>query len=358
MRTVFLLLAVPACVSTSPGSFVLDYDRSVQQLVIVDEDGGEDRVTMEPTGTRDVGGTELTELTVKTGGADVGLGLVVDAAQGSVTLGGFSTTAALNGIDLDVRLDAPLVLDVTVPVGTPQAVEVDGTITLGGADGTEGYLPLAATYTVQGHDAVAPTPMGDIPGCHEVTFDGAAGPLAMSGTIWTHDDLGFVHADLDAGAFGTFSAGMGGYVGWEEGGATSVVQSEGYVSPSSPAFYASTTRGLGVYDADKNVHAKMFLEMRWADDALARTATPLPVTVLFTAGWGYFPHLLVQSDTPYLHPEEASEGYVWWLAFVDEAAKNDPSENPISFDVSVNHDGTSADAVKIGTFIAYGRYAP
>lgn len=355
-----LPLTLAACASTTPGSFFLDPERSIQRLVI-DDGTDQDLVTLRATGTRDIGGVVMPELTLAntTTGADVGLTVVVDRDATSVSIGGFSTTAALNGVDLDITLDTPVVLDVTAPIGEPQAVSVEGTITIGTPGfGTEGYLPTTGTYTVQSHDAVAPAPMGAVPGCHEVTFEGSAGPFQVSGTLWGHDDLGFVHAELSADPFGTFSAGSAGYVGWEEVGNTGLIQAEGVVSPDAPSFTASTTREQGIYDADKNVHAKMYLELRWLDETLARTTTPPPVDVLFSAGFGTFPHTLVQADTPYLHPEEADQGYVWWLAFVDEAAKNDPSENPFAFSVSVTHNVSSPEPVKVGAFLAYGIWRP
>lgn len=360
MRALLPLLALAACARTTPGDFFLDPERSIQRIVI-DDGTDQDRVTMKPTGVRTVGDVEMPEFSfVQTAdSAPVGLTVIVDRDTELVSIGGFSTTEALNGVALDVLLDEPVVLDVNVPIGEPQTVAVDGTITIGTPGfGTEGYLPLEGTYTVTSHDAVAPSPMGAVPGCHEITFEGSAGPFSMTGTVWGRDDLGFVHGEIDADPFGTFSAGSEGYVGWEEAGGTGIVQAEGVVSPNAPTFVASTTRDQGIFDADKNVHAKMYLELRWLDEDKARSDEPPPVDVLFTAGWGYFPHALVASDTPYLHPEEADQGYTWWLAFVDEAAKNDPSENPIAFNVNVTHTSASPEPVKVGAFLAYGLWRP
>ena len=89
--------------------------------------------------------------------------------------------------------------------------------------------------------------------------------------------------------------------------------------------------------------------LRKVSDTEARAKTPEQpgVTVEFGVVGGTFPHQLQQSPVSLFHPEENGGGFVYWLARVDQAAKNLPV-NPTAFHVTAMA-GSSAEKSEIRT---------
>src|SRR5690606_14212728 len=110
----------------------------------------------------------------------------------------------------------------------------------------------------------------------------------------------------------------------------------GVVSPDNRTFRLSTYDRAGEFDADKTVHAKMLLELRWVDEDKARTDEfPALFSPDFGTVIGMFPASFVSSPISLLHPAENGKGYTFWYAFVDQAAKNEPGEGGIAYHAGV-----------------------
>ena len=68
-------------------------------------------------------------------------------------------------------------------------------------------------------------------------------------------------------------------------------------------------------------------------------------------GMYYFPHELIESPVSVFFPEENGNGFRYWYAFVDQAAKNQ-DENGISYTISVDKDA-SLPELRVTARIAY-----
>jgi hypothetical protein len=79
----------------------------------------------------------------------------------------------------------------------------------------------------------------------------------------------------------------------------------------------------------------MLLELRYVDETKAKQ-TNVPEFVYgnieFGTTWGYFPHQLIASPVSLFHPEENGKGYTFFVAYVDQAAKNQQT-NGITYHV-------------------------
>jgi hypothetical protein len=340
--------------SSEPGTFPLAL-ASLRQRYLLSDGGAPSEVVMAQVGTRVFGDLELPELafTRTSDGSDLGVSLYVGMDGTAAALGGFSTPAALNGVDLDVVLDPPFVIDSRATVGQRQDVSLDGTVSLSpdGAAGEDGFLPVEGGYTLEDDDDVAAPPIGATPGCWRFRFDAAAGPLGATGRVWAHPKLGLVQADIDAGGLGTFQLGSAGYLGWYAEGDLGIVQTEGTIDGVNRRFAVSTRDPSGGPDAARGVPAKVYVEVRYLND---KTARQPPVDVFVSAeGVPFQAPALASSDTPFLHPEQAALGYTWWLTELEAVAPD--GAGPSSFDVSVAYQVDDADAIKVGVFVSYER---
>ena len=124
-------------------------------------------------------------------------------------------------------------------------------------------------------------------------------------------------------------------------------------SSKAPNFTISTYDRAKKFDADKDTHAKMLLELRWAETDKAKKETKPYVQLKFGTMTGYFPSTLQRSTTSLLFPEENGKGYVHWFAFVDQAAKNQPV-NGIAYQISVGHDPSFSN-IRVAARIVYKR---
>ncbi|HMV66622.1 MAG TPA: hypothetical protein PKA64_07210 [Myxococcota bacterium] len=354
-----LLLACKGDAPPDPGAFDPPFAQTWQSLDVLDTTGATSPVGLYVDGAVTVGGATLPAVTLvhETDGSPVGLTLGAEIEGAQVTLGTVSISAALAGVDVTLTPSAPLVVDMGAPVGVTQHTSISGTVTVGDPPVSgDGYLPIDLTWTVASTDTSAPAPMGDVPGCREASFSASAAGLTASGRVWIRDDTGFVHATLDDGTWGPLTAGMAGYGGWADFGDVTVVQSEHRVDLANPTFSLTSNDAHLTFDADKNTHAQMWLEARWADDAMAHTTEPPPLSFTFGANLGWFPASWAQSSIGLLHPGD-DDGYVWWVAAVDQAAKNDPAPNPIVYWVDATYTGTGPGVI-VGAFIRYTRAEP
>ncbi|MCZ7584485.1 MAG: hypothetical protein M5R36_14700 [Deltaproteobacteria bacterium] len=266
---------------------------------------------------------------------------------------------------LSAELDAPVPYDITGPVGEAKPVDFEATPLVGGV-----AVPLSVegTYTLAEDDADVDTSIGTIQGCRHVVGEATVSgeglldfiddeQLSSTAEAWYHDDIGFVAAVIHRAPYDDIYFDMAGTVDYgEPGEGQHMIQGMGAVDASMSPFVLDTYDVKGQLDADKEVHAKMILELRYVDEDLARTDTPPGVNVEFGTAAGYFGHSLTASPYSFFHPEENDQDFRFWIAYVDQAAKNEPV-NGIAYHVSV-FPGTDVNPVRATARIIYTIYAP
>lgn len=336
-----------------PGAFDPPFENTRVSYQVT-ETVGVAAIQAEVTGSTTVGGEELPEVTIldtRPDATPITAALSFDGPEFS--LGALSLPNAPPSVGVDFTLDEVVRVDFAGAIGAPQQSTVDGTLLLGDPElAPETYLPMGLTVTVLDANVVADTPMGALPGCRHASIAADAGGLTATGEVWVRDDVGFVNGFLDT-TWGRFDLGMSGYVGFDDVGGKRIIQSERVVNLASPSFMLSTYDIDGDFVADKDTHAQMWLEMRWSDPERARTDEQPLLTPHFGTVFGVFPSTVVRSDKSILHADE-DEGFVYWTAFVDQAAKNEP-ENGIAYSVGATNDGFIDDDVLVGAFIRYAR---
>jgi hypothetical protein len=118
------------------------------------------------------------------------------------------------------------------------------------------------------------------------------------------------------------------------------IQKVGVISRENPDFILSNYDCSGEFDADKMRHASMLLELRWADETMAKTEEKPDVEIIFEVPLGWFPFQLVESSESIFHPEENGQGFTYWYAYVDEGAKDLPGDNGIYYGIMVHFPDT------------------
>lgn len=351
--------------AAKPGNFRAPFENMRYDLKVLDTNGGVNPIRMEAAGGKQsLGGRELTVMTLSNSNTGQPLGMEVagEINGDEIVLGTVQLDRVLTGIDIELVPSAPVEIDLGAPLGEPQTLVVDGNLSLGDPlIPVNQYMPFEVTYTVTAHGVTASTPMGAVPDCTLVSFSGEKSGLSATGQVWVKEGVGFVHAEVDTVPWGHLYAGVGGYFGFVDDGTTATIQAEGIVGPGNPNFRLSTYDLNGAYDADKMTHAQMYLEARWADDARAKTAEAVPISHLFSTAWGYFFSSLVQSPTGFLHEGEWGQGYNYWVAFADEAAKNEPGPNGIIYNAEATYQLSTVNQsgdVHVGAFIHYTLYKP
>ncbi len=180
-------------------------------------------------------------------------------------------------------------------------------------------------------------------------------PIEMS--VWYHPAFGVVKVQIPM-----FEVGMD-IDGEHDCGdpladGFNAIQKVGVVEAGGERFSLNVYDCAGDFAADKNTHAKMLLELRFADEDLAKSTTPPPVVEEFGTVFGYFPETLVQSPVSIFHPEENGHGFVYWYALVDQAAKNAAGDNGISYRIEVRPTDYQVSAVRATARIVYKTWIP
>ena len=293
-----------------------------------------------------------------------------DSSKGFVEVAGFSVTypSGSGKTDYVVTFDKPVFLEeASIPIGVEQTLTVSGSVKIGNNDPVKGNGEIRFTKTAE--DATVETDFGVVSGVH--VFEGEGRLDDMGGTglwdiilgktvrleAWYHPTFGVLEVvapDLGLGAklLGENDCGN------PQGSDYNTIQKIGVVSKETPEFILSNYDCSGEFDADKMRHAKMYLELRWADESKAKTQDLPQVEVLFGTVWGYFPFQLVQSPVSIFHPEENKEGFAYWYAYVDEAAKNEPGENGILYQIKVTFPDYMTSPVRVTARIHYPIYRP
>jgi len=259
-------------------------------------------------------------------------------------------------------LDAPVDIDLDAPLGVPQAFDVKATASVSGTS-EKATVGANGSYTIVEKDISVETPAGVVSGVSRVALEGkvplvfGVNAVSARGEIWVSKGLGVVKAVLDEPLAG-FGVGVNGSRGWHDlgGGYASVEAVEVIGAGNATRFNLSTTETSGgELDADKETHAQLLLEIRWASEANAKTnARPYVREELGTL-FGYFPEQLVESPISFLHPEENGKGYVYWIAFANEAAKNEAGTNGIAYHTAVTYD-SNLSAIRVSSRIVYKRW--
>ena len=66
----------------------------------------------------------------------------------------------------------------------------------------------------------------------------------------------------------------------------------------------------------------------------------------------------MQSPVSIFHPEENKQGFTYWYAYVNEAAKNEPGENGILYRIKVTFPDYMTSPVRVTARIRYPIYRP
>ena len=296
-------------------------------------------------GTKEVGGRTWSRFM---GGYDVPAGQPMGSTTpgtevwvdglgtGTVTIAGFESHAGLGTIfasPMSVTLDTPVKLPLDPPADKPQQQTWTGTLQVG-TGGTPQPVSMTTSYTlVEDHVSVS-TRMGTVSDCRHfngtAAVSGAGIPAVLAGQsatgdIWYNDSLGIVAAKspalgIDVGLEGESDNGT-------VVNGVAVIRKVAVPDATHP-FVLDTYDREGKLDADMCVEAKMLAEVRWANDADAKTkAQPDPTLfqVTLTGGMGQFCWggcTLVESSVSIFHPEDNGKGYKFWYTYQSAAQKN------------------------------------
>ncbi len=232
--------------------------------------------------------------------------------------------------DMTLTVTPPVKLETNLAVNVPESITGTGTLLVGDPATAQ---PVTGTQTgvvtLVSKTETVDTAAGPVTAAH---YTGSVTVLQQlaSGDLWATSGVGVVKASGTwPGMPGDIKDALLGLVG--SGGAVldgdhTVASQEGVLSPSNTQFKLDTYDIDGGIWADKNTHANMLLELRWADPAQAKTDTPPPVQTDFGTAIGYYPTSQVDSPVSVLHPEDNGKGYHFWTTLVNQAAKNEPGD--------------------------------
>jgi len=271
-------------------------------------------------------------------------------------------------------LDSPFTLKTKPALNTQQSSSATGKLYSAANPGAPTNFNVDIKYTRDQENVTATTSMGAVEGCSHfsvtATPKGALAILAnlaniaFTGEAWYHETFGLVAykcpaLGLDAGMNGESDYGTA-----TQGKNT--IRKVQVVDASHPVFELNTYDRAKKNDADKMSHAQMLLEFRWASDSLARNgAEPsylAAVTLIATNNtlgysfednrFGWSPPL-VASPVSIFHPEENGKGYKYWYVYINEAAKNEPGANNVSYLIRVSQGGFIPPALRCSARIMY-----
>ncbi len=263
----------------------------------------------------------------------------------------------------EATLDAPLEVNGDAPKDEPQVLSMTGVVK-NLESGGESTVSVTGTYTMVEDDMTLPSAMGDLAGVRKyvgtATPDGEAIPAivkatTLEGTIYAKPGLGIVRVSVQP--LGFVLDLVGGSDLGSNAGEYNAMQKMAVLQPGE--FLSVDTYELNQeMDADNQTHAKMLLELRYADGARASdpTAPDLASSASITFGTtlGYYSHSFTKSAVSVFHPEENGRGYNYWYAYVDQAAKNEPGDRT-NYHISVSNG--ASEPVRVTSRIVY-RFAP
>lgn len=269
---------------------------------------------------------------------------IKDNSDGTVAFAGFAHSSLGGGLipAASMTLNTPITVKLDSPVGVAQPVTASGKLTLTDTLATTS-ADVTGHYTLVEKDATVATGVGPVSGCSHYSGQASTNSegvpaafrvLPISGELWYHPSYGVV-------AFNSPEIGIG--TAMSDSSDCGSVDSSNYrIIRKVGVVDSSSSFKLDTYDcdgnqiaADKNTHAKMLLELRWADETMAKTDTQPGPIVEFGTTLGYFPNRLAESPTSIFHPEENGKGFKYWYSYVSQAAKNEPGDNSTTYHISV-----------------------
>ena len=252
---------------------------------------------------------------------------------------------------LSGEVNPPVDLNLDPPLGVDQPLTLTGTL--------EGLSPsvivsVSGSYKLISADESVTTGLGVIHHCRHFSAKATLLEKPLEGELWYHEQYGIVAAKVPAYNLDASFAGTDDMGDPNAQSGTNTIRKAGVVSSASPRFNLDTYDRKGLFDADKMTHAQMLVELRWLDEALAKTETrPTPgLTFTSRGGMGHFPSTIVLSPISFFHPEENGQGYVYWVGYVSQAQKNNPDKGGSSYGIAIG----SADpngAVRVTARIVY-----
>lgn len=238
----------------------------------------------------------------------------------------------------------PVDLAIDPPIGADQTVTLTGTLIAPGQT-TAQNVTLNGTYKLIADDESVTTAMGVIHNCRHFSAKATFLDAPIEGELWYHDQYGIVAAKVPAYNLDTTFVGTNDMGDPNATGGVNVIRKMSVVKVDNQGFSLDTYDRKKQFDADKMSHAKMLVELRWLDETQAKTELQPNINLTFIAngGLGYFPHTFVRSPISLFHPEENGKGYVYWVAYVDQAQKNETAAGGVSYGVkSTSYDPNGA----------------
>lgn len=325
----------------------------------VDANGAKSPVPMQFVGEKEMMGVVFSRAQVGDFGAydPEGAEAWLTFDDGDIVVGGFEWWQPGLGDgtmpDLSVTAEEPVRIPMEVPVGEPQHRDATGLVSLEGAEPQP--MTVAVDWTLVETEGSVLTPLGPQHGLLHSTVSASVLGNSIAAEVWGRSGVGLVAGYVESDLIpGRRSLGLLSYLANEaaENGYW-LMRGDGVLSPASPWFGLDTYDVANLWDADKNTHAKMILELRWVDETRALTEEPPPAVVSAGTAIGSFLTTTEASPVSLQHPEENGLGYVHWVTVVDEAAKNEP-DNGISYHIEANYAGGEGD-VRVSASLLYKR---
>ncbi|MGI6394257.1 MAG: hypothetical protein ACOX2F_05950 [bacterium] len=248
-------------------------------------------------------------------------------------------------------VEPPIKVNIKAPVGEPQTVETTYTGSLPEVSGTH-TVSFLGSYTVVSKEESVMTEAGMVHGCTHIKAEGnltgenlpaIVTGIPLEAELWGHESLGVVKAKVPL--LGLDWSHESSWDLEDLGNGYRIIKKSGIVNSRNPNWSLSTFDVAEKLDADKKVHAKMLLEVRWADENLAKNSSLQiddhpSVNISFTTVWGEFFYNMIESPISIFHPEDNGKGYKFYYAFVDQAAKNEPGDDGIIYSINVTNSGS------------------
>lgn len=264
-------------------------------------------------------------------------------------LGTITVAGGTRGPSKALNVDPPFAIKLNPPANAAQPANVAGTITIPGSPPNS---PANATgqYTLVSTNETVTTSTGVIHGVSKFTANGTAQGDVLPESIRGKPITGSVFFHPSHGVVAASSPELGASLDMADSSDCGEIEPSGYrhirkmgvISTQTPNFQLdSYTCSGNKFDADKNTHAKMLVELRWLAEENAKTDNkPGEPMIRVDAGTviGVFPCNLTSSPVSIFHPEENGAGMKFWYCFVDEAAKNEPGDAHTAYHVRVRTD--------------------
>ncbi|HNZ03007.1 MAG TPA: hypothetical protein PKK50_02580 [Myxococcota bacterium] len=249
--------------------------------------------------------------------------------------------------------DSPIVADLDPPTGEDQTLEVKGTVFMPDPS-TPIAVDTVGTYRAVAKNQTVQTSMGPVAGCTEFTGEVTFQGTTVNAHAFYHPDLGMVKGSLDWPPPNGVSLDMVDLTDMGSGlPGFNTLRRMKVVDAADTTFEINTYDVNNDFDADKNTHAKMLLEMRYVDETLARDSSLQPkVSTDFGTTFGYFPHMVMPSPVSFFHPEENGQGFTYWVAYVDQASKNSMGETE-AYHISATWSASESWPVRVTGRIIY-----